>query len=198
MNDFDLGVVYRVGEHVIVRDAEDDSKEWVTKISAFYVCRPVNGSYHLFFKGKFYAAKSVRGRVVTDSWTGQPLLIQKDYRKLCVYPLRLIDRKVILYPADMSASSFLVIDPDHPVSVKDITITYYPSINNVVQMKAAARLVLVKEINDTESTFWGHELRQIRGCAGRFSITTKIIRANCSSVECQIPHRIIGDCIYID
>ena len=98
----------------------------------------------------------------------------------------------------MSASSFLVIDPDHPVSVKDITIPYYPSINDVVQMKAAARLVLVKEINDTESTFWGHEIRQIRGCAGRFSIITKIIRANCSSVERQIPHRIIGDCIYID
>ena len=61
VNDFDLGVIYRTNEHVIVRDAEDDSKEWVTKISAFYACGPVNGSYYLFFKGKFYAAKTVRG-----------------------------------------------------------------------------------------------------------------------------------------
>ena len=84
----------------------------------------------------------------------------------------------MLYPADVSASSFLVIDPDHPITVKDINVPYYPSIDDVVRVKIAARsspiLVLVKEINDRESFFWGHELRQIRGpCVGRFSITTK-------------------------
>lgn len=146
-----LRVVYRAGEHVIVRDAENDSREWVVaKISAFYVCGPINGLYHCFFKGKFYAAKTVRGHVEIDPWTSQPLMIQKDYRRLCVYPLRLIDRKVMLYPTDISTTSFLVIDPDHPIEVKDINVPYYPSIGDVVQVKNSARsspgLVLVKRL----------------------------------------------------
>ena len=180
MKDFDLGVVYRIDEHVIVRDAEDDLKEWVTKITAFYICGPINGSYHLFFKGKFYAAKIVCGVMETDPWTGQSLIIPKDYRKLCVYPLRLLDRKVMLYPADTKPSlPFLVIDPNCPISVKDI-VPYYPTINEVVRVKISTRsspiLVLVKEINHEESFLRGHELRQIRGtCTGRFAVTSKII-----------------------
>ena len=38
----------------------------------------------------------------------------------------------MLYPADVSASSFLVIDPDHPITVKDIIVPYYPSIDDIV------------------------------------------------------------------
>ena len=56
----------------------------------------------------------------------------------------------MLYPTDISTTSFLVIDPDHPIEVKDINVPYYPSIGDVVQVKNSARsspgLVLVKRL----------------------------------------------------
>ena len=57
VNDYNLGVVYRTNEHAIVRDADDDSREWLTKITNFFVCGPINGSYHSFLKGKFFCCK---------------------------------------------------------------------------------------------------------------------------------------------
>ena len=85
--------------------------EWVIKITHFLVCGPVSGIYFRFVKGIFYAAKTLRGVVEMDTWTGLPLTIRKDYRRLCVYPLDLLDRKVIMYPADSSRTSSLVVDP---------------------------------------------------------------------------------------
>ena len=66
VNDYDM---YRTDEHAIIRDAEDGNREWVAKIIAFYVVGPMDGSYDLFFKGKFYAAKMVHGVVKTDHWS---------------------------------------------------------------------------------------------------------------------------------
>ena len=59
-------------EHAIATDAEDNSKEWLIQITHFLVCVPVNGSYYSFIKGTFYAAKTVRGVIETDAWTGLP------------------------------------------------------------------------------------------------------------------------------
>ena len=105
VNDYDLGVVYQTDEHAIIRDAEYGHREWVAKIIAFYVVGPMDGSYHFFLKGKFYAAKMVRGVVETDPWSMQPIMTPKDYRRLCVYPVHLLERIVMVFPVDASKTS---------------------------------------------------------------------------------------------
>jgi len=40
-NDYDLGVMYRVGEFVIVQDSLSEGREWIMKISSFMVYGPV-------------------------------------------------------------------------------------------------------------------------------------------------------------
>ena len=72
VNDYNFGVVYRTNEHAIVTDADDNSKEWLIKITHFLVCGPVNGSYYSFIKGTFYAAKTLCGVIKIDAWTGLP------------------------------------------------------------------------------------------------------------------------------
>ena len=59
VNNYDFGIVYHTNEHAIVTDAEDNSKEWLIKITHFLVCGPVKGSYYSFIKGTFYAAKTL-------------------------------------------------------------------------------------------------------------------------------------------
>ena len=126
-------------------------------------------------------------------------MIPKDYRRLCVYPLSLLDRKAMVYPSDPSNSSFFVIDPDSPLSLKDISILYYPKANDVVRVNTATRtspmLVLAKDIHQL---FHCQELRQVRGCVGRFCILPRIITVYCRDVLCLVPHRTSAGCIYID
>ena len=97
-------------------------------------------------------------------------MIRKDYRRLCVYPLNLLDRKVMVYPAD-SSRSFLVIDPDVPITFKEISIPYYPKANYVVWVKLNTRglLVQAKHVDHDKECFHGHELRQVRGYSDRFN-----------------------------
>lgn len=164
------------------------------------MCGPVNGSYYSFIKGTFYAAKTVRGVIETDAWTGLPKMIRKDYRRLCVYPLNFLDRQVVVYPADSSRSSFLIIDPDAPITVKDINIPYYLKANDVVRVKLNTRTLLVqaKQVNHEKQCFHGHELRQVRGCSDRFNILSRTITFNCCDVLNVVSHRYIAGYVYID
>ena len=90
-----------------------------------------------------YAAKTLRGVVEMDTWTGIPLMIHKDYRRLCVYPLDLFDNKVIMYPADSSRTSFLVVHLDAPLFIKSVNASYYPKADNVVRVRVNMRTLLV-------------------------------------------------------
>ena len=120
---------------------------------------------------------------VVCAWTGLPKMIRKDYRRLCVYSLNFLDRKVMVYPADSSRSSFLIIDPDAPITVKDINIPYYTKANVVcVKLNTRTLLVQAKQINHDKQCFHGHELRQVRGHSDRFNILSRTVTFNCCDV----------------
>ena len=77
-SDFDLGGVYQINEHAVIADADDENTEWLIKIQTFLVYGPLGGSYHFYVKTKFYAAKTSRGIVECDAWTGCAKMIPKD------------------------------------------------------------------------------------------------------------------------
>ena len=160
---------------------------------------PVGGSFHYYLKGKFYAAKTVRDAIEYDTWTGCPKMILKDYHRLCTYPLALLKRKVMVYPADETMTSYLVIDPDQPVVCQEIAIPYYPEVNKVVRVKTAhlnsPNLMMVKQVHHDTHIIEGYKLQAVRG---RYSIPSRIIRGKASDVLCSIPYRLSAGCVYID
>lgn len=62
-----VGIVYRVGESVIIQDAATQ-EEWVMTISTFILYGPVMGKHYLFVNGAAKAAE-------IDSWTGQQKMV---------------------------------------------------------------------------------------------------------------------------
>ena len=103
VDDLHQATTYRVGEHVALRDIEITSQEWVMQIRQVFVYGPVNNRYYLFVDGNYCKAKSRRGEIVHDPWTGQPMMVPQDYQCLHVQPLQQLDRKFMLYPEPYSS-----------------------------------------------------------------------------------------------
>ena len=93
-----------------------------------------------------------------------------------------------------------VIDPDAPITVKEISIPYYPKANDVVWVKLNTRTLLVqaKHVDHDKQCFHGHELRQVRGYSDRFNILSRTTTFNCCDVLNVVPHRCIAGYVYID
>ena len=138
-NDYDLGVMYRVGEFVVVQDSLSEGREWIMEISSFIVYGPVGNEYRTFVDGKYFVAKTSRcsAELDIDAWSGQPKMVRREFRQLCVQPTEFIDRKVMLYPVTNSRGSlsyFLTIDPDRLVTCTDVTVPHYPQVDDVVRL----------------------------------------------------------------
>lgn len=109
--DYDFSIVYRVGENVIATDVDHPSREWLATITHILVYGPVNNQYH-YFKGTFFSAEIHGTGLLTDrNWTNQPLMVHRDFHRLCVYPLKSIYRKVMMYSSGVK-DTFLTIDLD--------------------------------------------------------------------------------------
>ena len=104
---------------------------------------------------------TVSGSVYYDSWTGQPKLIPCQFRRLCVQPLKYVDRKIMLYTIAMdSRLQYTDIDPEGPVYLKDVAIPYLPKEQEVVLMKNGA-VIHVSAVGSDRVT--GYQLRKIAG-----------------------------------
>ena len=107
-----------------------------------------------------------------DSWTGQPKLIPRQFRCLCVQPLKYVDRKVMLYPIAMGSRQlqYLVIDPEGPVDLEDVTIPYLPKEQEVVLMNNGA-VIHVSAVGSNRVT--GYQLRKIVGRNPRWTYQSR-------------------------
>lgn len=152
--------VFCENEHVILLDADVEGREWVMKIKQLFTYGPVLSKYYCFVDGEYYVTKTVGGSVDYDSWTGQPKLIPSQFRRLCVQPLKYVDRKVMLYPVGDRQRHYLVIDPEGPLDLEDVTIPYLPNEQEVVLMDNGT-LVHVSAV--TANRITGYPLRKIAG-----------------------------------
>ena len=59
VTEYGIGKVYRIGEHVILRDTVDDSRERLMEIAMFIVYGPVQDCYYFFADGSI-CVKDVR------------------------------------------------------------------------------------------------------------------------------------------
>ena len=152
------------GEFVIVNDAESEGTEWLVHLSDIIVYSPIMKKFYYFLNGTSFAARNHCGTVEYDTWTGQPKMVKRDYRRLCLTPLHFLDRKVMLYPDSERSSSWITIDPDRPVYCKEIKIPYFPNTGEVVKTRNSYGFshLLVTSVQD-EQTVLGHQLRPVQG-----------------------------------
>ena len=130
--------IARVGEYmyVAVQDHLSASMEWIVQITGFIVYGPVNNEYAQFYNGIYFAARTLAdGSIDIDECTNQPKLVRKQYRWLCIQPVRYIERKVMLYAIDTRHNQYLCIDPNHCVSITAIDVPHYPEVNEIVEVK---------------------------------------------------------------
>ena len=145
------------------------------QITNFLVYGPIADKYHYFIKGTYFSAKSAHRVIETDQWTGQPIMIPRDYRRLCVYPLKQLDRKVIIYPLQSPSNSYLVIAPDQPIICESIHIPYYTNSGDVIQVETTCRsctYMLVVSVEDNSHTVKGYVLKKVRGPVKRWSLSS--------------------------
>ena len=197
-NDYDMYIVYRTGEFVIVNDAEHEGTEWLVHLTDIVVYGPIYNKFYYFLNGTYFAARTHRGAVEYDTWTGQPKMVKRDYRRLCLTPLHFLDRKVMLYPDSERQSSWITIDPDCPVHCEQIKIPYFPKPGEVVKTRNSCGFshLLVTSIQDQE-TVQGHQLRPVKGST-RWTASNELKTVLLHNVLDLVPHHTIARCIYLE
>ena len=71
-----------------------------------------------------YKAKSRRGEIVRDLWTGQPMMVPQDYQRLRIQPMKQIVWKLMLYPEPCSTNPWyylVIIDPNPSIDLESRT-----------------------------------------------------------------------------
>lgn len=130
ITDHGIGKVYRIGEHVTLRDTVDDSREWLMEISMFIVYGPVQSCYYFFVDGTYFVSKVRGSSVDKDEWTSQPIMVRREFRRLCVQPLQNMCRKVMLY--NFEGNNFLITDPDCLVIPTHIDVPIFPIAEEII------------------------------------------------------------------
>ena len=159
--EYDFSTVFRTKEYVLLSDY-DQPKEWLMQISDFLVYGPLFERYYQFVDGTYFVAKTVRGEVVMDEWTNQPWMVRRQFERLRVQPMKLLCRKVMVYPDIHNSRQYLTIDPDGPVEIKEIAIPVYPKVHGVAKFSNnPVQYMIVTEA--TRNIIKGYKMRQIRG-----------------------------------
>ena len=50
------------------------------EVASFIMYGPVQNRYYFFLDGQYYAAKTTRGNIDVDSWTGKAKMIPKNFQ----------------------------------------------------------------------------------------------------------------------
>ena len=199
VTDFVVAIVFRKGENAVLRDSDYVDREWVVEIKSFLVYGPLNGRYFYFVDGVYYVAKSLSStQIDVDDWTGQPKLIQRDFKRLCIQPLNLLDRKVILHKNQISnATYFLSIDLEKPINLLNPVVPHYPSRGEVVEilLDGATNMVLVESVDDVNQKFNGYRLVKVGGRNPRYK-KANFITYCVTFVVCKVEHTVNAGCIY--
>ena len=85
-----------------------------------------------------------------DKWSGQPKMVHREFRRLCVQPTEFIDRKIMLYPINNTQgllSHYLIIDPDSHVICENVTVSHYPQVGDVVRLNSSDKIELVSSVD---------------------------------------------------
>ena len=144
----------------------------------------------------YYVAKSLSSNQIdVDEWTGQP---KRDFKRLCLQPLRLLDRKVIFHKNQISnALYFLSIDLEKPINILNPVVPHYPTRGEVVEivLNGATKMVLVESVDEINQKFNGYRLVKVGGRNPRYK-KANFVTCCVTVVVCKVEHTVNAGCIY--
>ena len=85
-------------------------------------------------------------------WTGQPILIRQNFRRLCVQPLCNILQKVMIYKYE--SNNDLTIDPDCPEILTSVQVPVFPQAKEVIRT-SDDKLLQVSSVDTERKTIQG-------------------------------------------
>ena len=138
------------------------------------------------------------GNLDIDQWTGHAKLIQREFRKLCIQPVHLLNRKVILYKNQIGQANYhLTIDPERPINIYIPPIPHYPSIGEVIEHDRDNKLLIVESVDDENQQFEGYVLTKFGGRNIRYKKSSLKLTQPISTVTNKLLFTTNAGCIYI-
>ena len=202
-NDYDLGVMYQVGEFVVLQDSLFERREWVMEICSIIVYGPIANKYKTFVDGNYFAAKTFPNstELDIDKRSGQPKMVCREFRCLCVQPTEFIDRKIMLYPVNNSRgllSYYLITDSDCLVICENVTVPHYPQVGDVVRLNSPDEIKLVSSVDADNKCCCCHPMRKVGGRNSRWTVNCSIQQTvSVLNILCNISYRTNGGCYYL-
>lgn len=185
-NEYDIGIVYRVGEHIVLQDSENSNVEWIMQIREFFSV----GSF-VFTNGLYYKAVSNRGQISIDDWTGQPKLVSHHYVKNCIQPTTLIKGKVMLYPVPIDNPQFYLAIFTEPIINEDkvVSVPYFPKKDDIIRVsdKGHSSIIKVLKVKSKCNTVVGNVLEQFKSCL--WKVQSKTLSIPLISVICNVKYQ---------
>lgn len=139
------GVLYRVHEDIIYSTSND--VEEVARIEAFLSVL-LNGSYCTLVKIKLY--RELDNEDMLDERRNNDNKIVVMSNEIAVITATSVSRKVMLYPHPVDdIESFAVVDferPNLPINWQDITVPFYPMVNDIVVIRGGNDEIWVAKI----------------------------------------------------
>ena len=131
--------------------------------------------------------------------SSQSKLIRKQYKRLCIQPVRYIEHKFMLYTTDTRHNHYLCIDPNHCVSVSSINIPHYPAINDVHVIEVEGNAYSTVADVDTDSDeVKCHPLCEVGGCNPRWKLSLlETVTHPFSNIIRNIRYDIHAGCNYL-
>ena len=128
------GMLFRVGEHVLVATDTTTTDTRVIEVTDFFaIC--CNNSYHTFVNGKIFAAVENLRHLYSGN-----MVVMPTSETICI-PAKNIVRKVMLYPADdmdlPSKTKYVLVDflrPNLGLEVKDVVVPVYPEVGDMIKV----------------------------------------------------------------
>ena len=127
------GMLYRIGEHILLR-ANEDEQQVICVTDFFTLCSC--GQYYAFVKGELYASPEQDENHI---YSGNPIVIPTS--KVIITLASNILRKIMLYPDPdniASPSCYVVIDflrPHLPLCANDIIVPIYPISGDMIRVR---------------------------------------------------------------
>ena len=148
------GLLYRVGEHILVKNATQ-----VVKITSLFAIK-IDGSYQNFVKGEMYLEKknADTGEVEHYPYSDGVMLIPSA--RCVVVSTSEITRKVMLFPDPNNVdnpSFFVLIDyqrPKIPLKLKDVIVPFYPQKDDMVWVNGGEEIWMahIQAVDSTKKT----------------------------------------------
>lgn len=129
------GLLYRVGEQVILGDGDHDS---VAKVDKF-LCVNIDGKYQTFVQVQLYTNLMDDEQQIIDPYSGYYVVTTAAPIQM-IFKVSSLSRKVMLFPFNLpnNPDAMIVIDYSRkslPSEVNNISVPFYPELHDMVLIR---------------------------------------------------------------